>query len=616
MFELLGEKTMYIRKLVTKDTYYVGGSDRRLALFENIYPLSNGVSYNSYIIMDEKTCLLDTVDPSISNMFFEKIEDVLNGKKLDYLIINHMEPDHSSEICRVLDKYPEVTIVTSDKAYTMFKNFNNGREVKNIILVKEFDTLSLGKHTLTFVMAPMVHWPEVMVTYDVTTKTLFSADAFGTFGALSGNLFAHEMNFDHDYLDEARRYYTNIVGKYGSQVQAILKKASTIEIETICPLHGPIWRENLPYFFNYYDKWSRYEPEVKGVLIVYGSIYGNSEKVANMIADGLANEGIRNIHMYDASKTDKSYLVAETFKYSHLVVVSSTYNMGIFTPVEEFLLDLKYHNMQNRTVALVENGSWAPNSLCLMKGIFSEMKNMNVLTDVCFTVKSALRDEQKENIETLVDEIAKDFPKASLDSNPLFNITYGLYVLTSNDGKRDNGMILNTINQVAENPNKIMFAINKRNYSAEVIKDTKKATVSLLSTNTPFSIFKNFGFQSGKDIDKFENISYTKRDKNGLLYLTKYTNAYISLDVDEVMDLGSHFGFIASISETKQLSKEKSLSYSYYMENIKPKPARSEKKINGWICKICGYIYEGEDIPADFICPLCKHGVADFERIK
>ena len=607
---------MYIRKLVTKDTYYVGGSDRRLALFENIYPLSNGVSYNSYIIMDEKTCLLDTVDPSISNMFFEKIEDVLNGKKLDYLIINHMEPDHSSEICRVLDKYPEVTIVTSDKAYTMFKNFNNGREVKNIILVKEFDTLSLGKHTLTFVMAPMVHWPEVMVTYDVTTKTLFSADAFGTFGALSGNLFAHEMNFDHDYLDEARRYYTNIVGKYGSQVQAILKKASTIEIETICPLHGPIWRENLPYFFNYYDKWSRYEPEVKGVLIVYGSIYGNSEKVANMIADGLANEGIRNIHMYDASKTDKSYLVAETFKYSHLVVVSSTYNMGIFTPVEEFLLDLKYHNMQNRTVALVENGSWAPNSLCLMKGIFSEMKNMNVLTDVCFTVKSALRDEQKENIETLVDEIAKDFPKASLDSNPLFNITYGLYVLTSNDGKRDNGMILNTINQVAENPNKIMFAINKRNYSAEVIKDTKKATVSLLSTNTPFSIFKNFGFQSGKDVDKFENISYTKRDKNGLLYLTKYTNAYISLDVDEVMDLGSHFGFIASIGETKQLSKEKSLSYSYYMENIKPKPARSEKKINGWICKICGYIYEGEDIPANFICPLCKHGVADFERIK
>ncbi len=607
---------MYIKKLVTKDTYYVGGSDRRLALFENIYPLTNGVSYNSYLIMDEKTCLLDTVDPSVENVFFEKIEDVLNGKSLDYLIINHMEPDHSSEICRVLDKYPEVTVVTSDKAYTMFKNFNNGREIKNLILVKEFDTLSLGSHTLTFVMAPMVHWPEVMVTYDVTTKTLFSADAFGTFGALSGNLFAHEMNFDHDYLDEARRYYTNIVGKYGSQVQAILKKAGTIEIETICPLHGPIWRENLPYLINFYDKWSRYEPEVQGVLIVYGSIYGNSEKVANMIADGLANEGIRDIHMYDASKTDKSYLVAETFKYSHLVVVSSTYNMGIFTPVEEFLLDLKSHNMQNRTVALVENGSWAPNSLSLMKCIFSQMKNMNVLNDVCFTIKSAIREEQKDNVNALVREIAKDFPKATLNSNPLFNITYGLYVLTSNDGNRDDGMILNTINQVAENPNKIMFCVNKRNYSAEVIKNTKKATVSILSTNTPFSIFKNFGFQSGKDVDKFANISYTKRDKNGLLYLTKFTNAYISLDVNEVIDLGSHYGFIATIVETKQLSKEKSLSYSYYMDNIKPKPARSEKKINGWICKICGYIYEGENLPADFICPLCKHGAEDFERIK
>ena len=607
---------MYSKKLVTKDTYYVGGSDRRLALFENIYPLVNGASYNSYLIMDEKTCLLDTVDPSIENVFFEKIKDVLEGKKLDYLIVNHMEPDHSSEICRVLDTYPEVTVVTTDKAYTMFKNFNDGREIQNLILVKEGDTLSLGNHTLTFVMAPMVHWPEVMVTYDLLTKTLFSADAFGTFGALSGNLFAHEMNFDHDYLDEARRYYTNIVGKYGSQVQAILKKASGIQIETICPLHGPIWRENLQYLLNLYDKWSRYEPEQKGVLIVYGSIYGNSEKVANMIADGLANEGIRDIHMYDASKTDKSYLVAETFKYSHLVVVSSTYNMGIFTPVEEFILDLKYHNMQNRTVALVENGSWAPNSLCLMNGLFSQMKNMNILSDVNFTIKSAIRSEQKENVNALVNEIAKDFPKTSLDSNPLFNITYGLYVLTSNDGHRDNGMILNTINQVAENPNKIMFCINKRNYSAEIVKETKKATISVLSTNTPFAIFKNFGFQSGKEVNKFSDVNYTKRDKNGLLYLTKYTNAFISLNVEEIIDLGSHYGFIATIVDSRVLSKEKSLSYTYYMDNIKPKPARSDKKVVGWICKICGYVYEGENIPADFICPLCKHGVADFERIK
>ncbi len=606
---------MYLKRLVTKDTYYVGASERRLALFENIYPLTNGVSYNSYIINDEKTCLLDTVDSSVSGIFFEKIEDVLEGKKLDYLIINHMEPDHSAEIAKVIDKYSDVTVVTTDKAYKMFQNYTNGRVIDNLILVKEGDTLSLGKHTLTFVMAPMVHWPEVMVTYDIYTKTLFSADAFGTFGALSGNLFAHEMNFDHDYLDEARRYYTNIVGKYGTQVQAILKKAGTIEIETICPLHGPIWRENLPYLINFYDKWSAYEPEVKGVLIVYGSIYGNSEKVANMIADSLSMEGIRDIHMYDASKTDKSYLVAETFKYSHLVVVSSTYNMGIFTPVEEFLLDLKYHNMQNRTVALVENGTWAPNSLKLMNEIFASMKNMKVLNDVSFTINSALRSSQVENVKALAREIAKDFPKTVLNSNPLFNISYGLYVLTSNDGSKNNGMILNTVCQVAENPTKIMFGINKNNYSAEVIKDTKKATVSILSTNTPFSIFKNFGFQSGRDVNKFENYPFVKRDKNGLLYLTKYTNAYLSLNVEEVKDLGSHYSFVATIADSKELCKEKSLTYSYYMDNIKPKPARGEKKV-GWICKICGYVYEGEEIPADFICPLCKHGVADFEKIK
>lgn len=607
---------MYLKKLVTKDTYYVGASDRRIALFENIYPLNNGVSYNSYVILDEKTCLLDTVDPSVEGVFLEKVEDVLEGRKLDYLIVNHMECDHSSVIKRVLHDHPETTLVINDKAYKMYQNFNDGEEVKNILIIKEGDTLSLGKHVLTFVNAPMVHWPEVMVTYDITTKTLFSADAFGTFNALSGNLFAHEMNFKQDYLEEARRYYTNIVGKYGTQVQAILKKAATIEIETICPLHGPIWRQDLPYLINLYDKWSRYEPEVKGVLIVYGSIYGNSEKVANMIADQLGAEGIRDIHMYDASKTDKSYLVAETFKYSHLVVVSSTYNMGIFTPVEEFLLDLKYHNMQNRTVALVENGTWAPNSMKLMKEIFSQMKNMKILEGVGFTINSAIRTSQIENVTALAKEIAKDFPKLSLSDNPLFKISYGLYVLTSNDGKKDNGMILNTVNQVSENPTRIMFTVNKKNYSAEVIKETKKATISVLNQNTTFDLIKRFGFQSGKDVDKFEGFNFVDTDKLGLKYLTKYTNAYLSIEVKEVIDLGSHYGFIGEIVDSKQVSNEKSLTYQYYMDNIKPKPARSDKKIVGWICKICGYIYEGEVLPPDFICPLCKHGVADFEKLK
>ena len=607
---------MYSKKLVAPETYYVGGSDRRLALFENIYPLTNGVSYNSYVILDEKTCLLDAVDRSIASIFEEKLEDVLNGRKLDYLIVNHMEPDHAYCLMAVIKKYPDVTVVMNEKTLTMFKNFNDNYTPTNLLLVKEFDTLNLGKHTLTFVMAPMVHWPEVMVTYDVTTKTLFSADAFGTFGALSGNLFADEVDFDHKYLDEARRYYTNIVGKYGTQVQAILKKAGTIEIERICPLHGPIWRYNLPYLINLYDKWSSYEPEVKGVLIVYGSIYGNGEKVANLIADALDEEGIHNIEMYDASKTDKSELVSLTFKYSHLIVVASTYNMGIFTPVEEYLLDLKYHNMQKRTVALVENGTWAPNSLNLMKKIFSEMKEMKVL-DSCFTIRSAIKSEEIEKVKELAKDIANDFPKIKLDEeNALFNIPYGLYCLTTNDGNKDNGIIINTVTQIGENPDTISISINKKNYTAEVLKKTKEANISILTTNTPFSLIKRFGFQSGKDVDKFADYPDAIRSSNNLLYLTKYANAYISLVVDKVDELPSHYVFTCHIKEEKVLNKETSLTYSYYQDQIKPRPARREGNKVGWVCKICGYVYEGEELPKDFICPLCKHGVKDFEKLK
>lgn len=605
---------MYKVREVSKDTFYVGASDKRIALFENIYPLLDGVSYNSYVIMDEKTCLLDTVDPSVREIFLEKVEDVLNGRKLDYLIINHMECDHSCEIVSILDKYNDVTVVTTAKAYEMFKNFTH-RELSKLILVNEFDTLSLGKHTLTFVNAPMVHWPEVMVTYDVTTKTLFSADAFGTFNALNGNLFADEYDFFYKDLEEARRYYTNIVGKYGTQVQALLKKAATIEIETICPLHGPIWRKDINKFIKLYDKWSRYEAEINGVLIVYGSIYGNSEKVANMIADSLAEKGLKNIRIYDASKTDKSILVAETFKYSHLCVVSSTYNMGIFTPVEEFLLDLKYHNMQNRTVALVENGSWAPNSMCLMKKIFTEMKNINLLDDVAFTIKSSIKEEQVKNVDLLADALLRDIEKEKVNDNPLFNISYGLYVLTSNDGNRDDGMILNTVSQVSENPTKLMFSINKRNYSSEIVNKTKKATLSILNTETPYSLFKHFGFQSGKDVDKFADISYKEKDNQGLLYLNKYTNSYISLKVDEVLDNVSHLTFIAEIVDQKVLNDSKSLTYDYYMNNIKEKPAKVEGVKGGWRCKICGYVYEGEVLPSDYICPLCKHPATDFEKI-
>ena len=390
---------MYTKKIIINDTYYLGSSDRRLELFENIYPIPNGVSYNSYLILDEKTCLLDTVDKSIEEVFLTKLNETLNGRTLDYIVINHMECDHSATLERVIEKYPFCKVVLTNKAKEMFYNFTN-KELQNYIIVKEGDKLNLGKHDLTFIMAPMVHWPEVMITYDMFTKTLFSADAFGTFGTLDGDIFTKKEKFKERYLDDARRYYSNIVGKYGLQVQSLLKKANNIEINNICPLHGPIWKEDLKYIISLYDKWSKYEPEIKGVLIVYGSIYGHSEIAANIIADSINELGIDNIKIYDSSRTDKSYLVSETFKYSHLIVCASTYNLGIFTPLEEYLLDLKYHNLQNRTVAIIENGSWAPQSMKLTKEIFSQMKNINVLEE-SFSFTSSLKEKDLDSVKKL-----------------------------------------------------------------------------------------------------------------------------------------------------------------------------------------------------------------------
>ena len=605
---------IYKNREVCKDTYYVGASDRRLALFENIYPLTNGASYNSYVILDEKTCVLDGVDTSVREIFLEKVKAALGDRKLDYLVVQHMEPDHAACLKDLVALYPDLTVVLNSKTLDMFKNFNEGVEVENVKLVQEFDTLSLGKHTLTFVFAPMVHWPEVMVTYDSYTKTLFSADAFGTFGALSGNLFADRVKFEKEFEDEARRYYTNIVGKYGTQVQAILKKAGTIEIENICPLHGPIWRQDLNYLLSLYDKWSRYEPEVNGALIVYGSVYGHTEVAANLIADTLSDLGLKEIALYDASKTDKSYLVAEAFKYSHIIVCSSTYNMGIFTPVEEFLLDLKYHNLQNRKFAVVENGSRAPNSGSLIVKILSDLKDFEQIGEKV-TFKSSVKTLDAEKIVNLAKEVFDTLPQRKVESNPLFNLSYGLYVLSTFDGKKQNGCIINTVNQVANNPDRIMVCVNKQNYTAEVLKETKKANISILTKHTPFSIFKRFGFQSGKNVDKFCNFEDVKLAKNGIYYLTKFANSYISLDVIETIDLGSHYGFVCTISETKALNSDTSLTYDYYMNEIKPIPPKSTKKV-GRICKICGYVYEGEELPKDFICPICKHGVEDFEKLK
>lgn len=396
---------MYCTRKVTDDLYWIGGNDRRLALFENVYPIPRGVSYNSYVLLDEKTVLLDTVDASISGLFFENLEHVLDGRALDYLIVNHMEPDHCAVIGDVVRRYPEVKLVCNAKTVPMLKQFFDFSVEERTVIVKEMDTLCTGKHTFAFVMAPMVHWPEAMVSYDTTDKILFSADGFGTFGAINGNLFADEVNFERDWLDDARRYFINIVGKYGVQVQNLLKKAATLEIRMICPLHGPIWRDNLGWFIEKYDTWSSYRAEDQAVMIAYASIYGNTENAAEILASKLADLGVKNIAMYDVSVTDPSVIVSEAFRCSHLVFASPSYNGGIFTKMETVLLELKAHSLQNRTVAIMENGTWAPVAGKQMKEIFAGMKNMTLLEEGV-TIRSAVKEAQQESLDALAQKIA------------------------------------------------------------------------------------------------------------------------------------------------------------------------------------------------------------------
>ena len=398
---------MYCTRSITHDLYWLGASDRRLALFENAYPIPRGISYNAYLLLDEKTVLLDTVDLSVGELFFENLDHLLQDRKLDYVVVNHVEPDHCATLGALLRRHPETQVVGNAKTLTMIGQFFSSSMAENALVVKEGDVLSTGRHELTFVMAPMVHWPETMATYDKTDKVLFSADAFGTFGAMSGNLFADEMNFEKDWLDDARRYYTNIVGKYGPQVQNLLKKAAGLAIQYRCPLHGPIWRKDAAWFIEKYQRWSTYTPEERGVVIAYGSVYGHTENAAAILANRLSEKGVRNIAMYDVSNTHPSVLVSEAFRCSHLVVASATYNNGIFTPMETMLMDLKAHNLQNRTVAVIENGSWAPQAGKLIRSCFEGMKNITVL-DQGVTLKSSVKEEQREALEALADQLAAD----------------------------------------------------------------------------------------------------------------------------------------------------------------------------------------------------------------
>lgn len=612
---------MYNVRKIDNSIYWIGGNDRRLALFENVFPIPKGVSFNSYFIDDEKTVVLDTVDSAVGSQFFENLEHLLKGRKLDYVIINHMEPDHCATLKDLVEKYPDVKIVCNNKIVAMIKQFFEFDIDSKAVIVKEGDSFSTGEHSFTFIMAPMVHWPEVMVTFDTTTKTLFSADAFGCFGALNGNVFADEVENKNDLLDDARRYYTNIVGKYGTQVQALLKKAQTLDIQKICPLHGPIWRKNIHWFIDKYNIWSSYQPEQKAVMIAYASVYGNTQNAAEILAGMLADKGISNIKMYDVSVTHPSTIVSESFRCSHLVFASTTYNAGIFCNMETVLTDLKQHNLQNRTVALIENGSWAPTAGSLMTQVFASMKNMTVL-DSTVTIKSSVKKQQYDLISALADKIAEDFVAkatvntAKIEPSAMFKLSYGLFVLSAKNDQKDNGCIINTVMQVTDNPKRIVIAVNKANYTHDMIMETKKFNVSILTESTPFSIFTRFGFQSGKTANKFDGFTDINRTENNIIYIEKYSNAVISGEVIMTEDCGTHTLFTADVTQSIVFNNEPSVTYDYYFKNIKPKPQPVQEKKKGWVCKICGYVYEGDPLPADFICPICKHGAEDFEPLQ
>lgn len=619
---------MYCTKKITDDLIWVGGNDRRLSMFEGVYSVPKGVSYNSYLLYDDINVLFDTVDKAVGSIFFQNLEHALEGKHLDYVVLHHMEPDHSATLAELLLRYPYVKVVCNSKILAMIKQFFNLDLTEKALVVKEGETLETGHHTLKFMFAPMVHWPEVMVTYDETTGTLFSADAFGAFGAINGAIFADEVDFDKDYMDEARRYYCNIVGKYGNQVQALLKKLYPVELKMICPLHGFVWRRNIEDFTDKYVKWSTYTPEETGVMIAYASVYGNTENTAEIISSRLRDKGIKT-EMFDVSVTPASEIISAAFKWSHLLFASTTYNAGIFVSMEELLNDLAAHNIQNRTVAFVENGSWAPTSGKLMREIISKCSNMTIL-DETLTLKSALAPGQEEQIDQLVNAISATIPRfegpvsdanavkeAEVDPSVFHKFSYGLFVLSAHADGKDNGCIINTAAQLTSTPGRINIAVNKANFTHDMIMKTGVFNLSVLAEDASFDIFKRFGFASGKDTDKFAGFEENAaRSANGLLYVTQGTNAFMSAKVIDSHDYGTHTLFVAELTEAQILREEPSVTYAYYFEHIKPKPQpKIEEEKHGYVCKICGYVYEGDELPANFICPLCKHGVEDFEKI-
>ena len=595
-----------MERKVTNDIFYIGVNDHQVDLFEGQYVVPNGMAYNSYIIKDELIAVMDTVDVKFTKEWLGNIKKVLGEAKPNYLIVQHMEPDHSANIMEFLKVYPDTFVVGNVKTFNMMNNFFH-QEIKNKLVVSDNDTLNLGKHNLHFVFAPMVHWPEVMVTYDEFDKVLFSADGFGKFGAL---------DIEEEWACEARRYYFGIVGKYGAQVQILLKKAASLDIQIICPLHGPILDKDLGYYLNLYNIWSSYESEVDGVAIFYTSVYGHTKEAAELLYEKVKENGAPKATICDLAREDMAECVEDAFKYNKIVLATTTYNSGIFPFMEEFLNHLIERNYQKKEVAIIENGSWAPMAAKVIKEKLALMKNINLIEPVV-RINSSLDETSRNQIEQVADKLTKSYQalrpsEEMVNPKALFNIGYGLYVVTSRDNGFDNACIVNAISQVTDKPLRVAVTINKLNLTHDMVKKTGMCNVSCLSVDAPFKVFEDYGFVSGRDKDKFEKVEIT-RSQNGLAIITSHSNAYFSLKVEHEVDLGSHTMFICSVTESKVLSDRETMTYTYYQKNVKPKPQATKKK--AWVCTVCGYIYEGDTLPEDFICPLCKHGVADFEPL-
>ncbi len=594
---------------ITNDIKYIGVNDHDIDLFEGQYIVPGGMAYNSYVIIDEKVAVMDTVDQHFGKQWLDNLKSVIGDRKPDYLVVQHMEPDHSANIDNFLKVYPDAIVVSSQKAFNMMVNFFGTDYADRRIVVKEGDTLELGKHTLNFVGAPMVHWPEVLMTYDSADKVLFSADGFGKFGAL---------DVEEDWACEARRYYIGIVGKYGKQVQNVLKKAAGLEIGIICPLHGPVLSENLGYYLDLYNTWSSYGVETDGIMIAYTSVYGHTKKAVELLADKLREAGCPKVAVNDLAREDMAECVEDAFRYGKIILATTTYNADIFPFMREFIHHLTERNFQNKTVGFIENGSWAPLAEKTMRKMLEGCKNITY-TDNNVHILSAMNDENISEIDALCEELTMDYvamdnEKADKnDLTALFNIGYGLYVVTARDGDKDNGCIVNTVSQVTNTPNRIAVCINKKNLTHDMVEKTGVMNVNCLSTDAPFSVFEHFGFQSGRDVDKIIGEGILRSD-NGVAFLGHYINSFMSLKVEQTVDLDTHSMFICSVTEARVITDVETMTYTYYQNNVKPKPETDGKK--GWVCKVCGYVYEGEELPDDFICPLCKHGVADFEPIE